>query len=141
MRIRCWSRKRIRGSVPQTKGDFKKSIECIFLIILKAFFFVFILLVSDVLYMSLDTENHTGSTTGSGALGLTGDVWHQKYKNKKEGVYCEDMISTYFGLLIFLSGELLSIKGPKDGYPSSVRQACLMVRKAYTYVARLLKWV
>ena len=27
MRIRFWSRKRIRGSVPQTKGDFKKSIE------------------------------------------------------------------------------------------------------------------
>ena len=27
MRIRFWSRKRIRGSVSQTKGDFKKSME------------------------------------------------------------------------------------------------------------------
>ena len=43
----------------------------------------------------LDSENQpgsgsgkirTGSGTGSGALVLTGDVWHQKYKNKKEGV-------------------------------------------------------
>ena len=48
MRIRFWPRKRIRGSLPQTNGDFKKSIEKIFQKILKAFFFVFILLVSDV---------------------------------------------------------------------------------------------
>ena len=37
----------------------------------------------------LDSENQPGSgkiRTGSGALGLTGDVWHQKYKNKKGGV-------------------------------------------------------
>ena len=42
----------------------------------------------------LDSENQpgsgsakirTGSGTGSGALGLTGDVRHQKYENKKEG--------------------------------------------------------
>ena len=39
---------RIRGSVPQTKGDFWNFIEWIFWIILKAFFFVFIRLVSDV---------------------------------------------------------------------------------------------
>ena len=30
IRIRFWPRKRIRGSVPQTKGDFKKSIDWIF---------------------------------------------------------------------------------------------------------------
>ena len=27
MRIRGWLKKRIRGSIPQTNGDFKKSIE------------------------------------------------------------------------------------------------------------------
>ena len=36
----------------------------------------------------LDSENQPGSgkiRTGSGALGIKGDVWHQKYENKKEG--------------------------------------------------------
>ena len=41
----------------------------------------------------LDPENQPGSGsfqirtgTGFGAQGLTGDVWHQKYENKKEGL-------------------------------------------------------
>ena len=39
----------------------------------------------------LDSENQPGSgkiRTGSesGTLGLSGDVWHQKYENKKEGI-------------------------------------------------------
>ena len=38
----------------------------------------------------LDSENQPGSGsvkiwTGSGSLGLTGYVWHQKYEIKKEG--------------------------------------------------------
>ena len=32
----------------------------------------------------LHPENQTGSRSGSRALGLTEDVWHQKYKNKKD---------------------------------------------------------
>ena len=35
----------------------------------------------------LDSENQPGSVqirTGSGALGLTGDVWHQKYENQND---------------------------------------------------------
>jgi len=37
----------------------------------------------------LDSKNQSVSgkiRTGSGALGLTGDVWHQKFENKKERV-------------------------------------------------------
>ena len=32
----------------------------------------------------LDSENQPGSGSGSRALGLTEDVWHQKYENKGE---------------------------------------------------------
>ena len=39
------TKNRIQDFVPQTKGDFRNSEKCIFLIILKAFFFVYILLV------------------------------------------------------------------------------------------------
>ena len=53
----------------------------------------------------LDSENQPGSgsgkiQTGSGALGLTGDVLHQKYNNKKEGVKNHLTYSFYrlFGL-------------------------------------------
>ena len=54
----------------------------------KAFFLVFILLGVRRTIDVLDSENQPGSgeiRTGSGALGLTGDVRHQKYENKKEG--------------------------------------------------------
>ena len=44
------AKNRIQGFVPQTKGDFKNSIEWIFKTILKVFFSVAILLVSDILY-------------------------------------------------------------------------------------------
>ena len=46
------AKNRIRGSVPQTEGDYLKSLEWIFLIILKPFF-CFSTLVSDVLFIAL----------------------------------------------------------------------------------------
>ena len=55
----------------------------------------------------LDSENQPGSgkiRTGSGALGLTGDVWHQKYKNKKEGV--KNYLTYSFNRLLKISLSL-----------------------------------
>ena len=48
----------------------------------------------------LDSENQPGS----GALGLTGDVWHQKYKNKKEGV--QNYLTYSFNRLLKISLSL-----------------------------------
>ena len=59
--------------------------KSLFLIILKAFFFVSILLVSRRTIGVLDSENQPGSgkiRNGSWALGLTGDVLHQKYEKR-----------------------------------------------------------
>ena len=61
--------------------------------------------VSDVTLMSyVDPENQPGfirTGSGSRALGLTKDVWHQKYENKKEGLqnyleYSYNSISNIF---------------------------------------------
>ena len=79
MRIRSWPKKRIRGYVPKTKEDFWKSLKQKLdkLKSLRSCFHTFaVRRTIDV----LDLENQPGS----GALGLTGDVWHHKYKNKKE---------------------------------------------------------
>ena len=62
MRNRLWPKKRIRGSVPQTKVDLKKlSNEFLRLFWKPSFCF------------------------HAFGIGLTGNFWHQKYKNKKEG--------------------------------------------------------
>ena len=85
----------IRGSVPQTKGVFFKVFKAKVLDNFKSHFCLHTFGVrrtKDV----LDSENQPGSGTvkirtgfgtGSGALRLTGDVCHQKYENKKEGLY------------------------------------------------------
>ena len=57
----------------------------------------------------LYSDNQPGSgsgkiRTGSGALCLTGDVWHQKYKNKKEGV--QNYLSYSFNRLLNISLSL-----------------------------------
>ena len=55
----------------------------------------------------LDPENQPGFgkiRNGSGALGLTGDVWHQKYKNKKEGV--KNYLTYSFNRLLKISLSL-----------------------------------
>ena len=56
---------------------------------LKVFFFVVFIFCVKRSIDVLDPENQPGSgfiRTGSGALGLTEDVWYQKYENKKEGL-------------------------------------------------------
>ena len=62
----------------------------------EAFFIVFILLVSRRSIDVLDSGNQSGS--GSRALGITEDVWHQKYDNKKEGF--QNYLEYSFSLLL-----------------------------------------
>ena len=69
---------RIRGSVHRKYGDFRNSIERIFMIILKAFFFVFIIMVRSI--NVLDPEDQPESKCGP--LGHTEDVSHY-YMSKK----------------------------------------------------------
>ena len=69
------AKNQIRGSVPQTKRDFQKSIEWIFLIIFKALFFVLYLV------WALEPRIRSGFLN----LGHIWYVWHQKYENKKKG--------------------------------------------------------
>ena len=55
-----------------------------FLGILLVFFLLFFLYFFARRFIDGHPENQPGS--GSRALGLTEDVWHQKYENKKEGL-------------------------------------------------------
>ena len=71
--IRFFGRFRFQGSALRTKRVFKNPI---FYITLKAFFFVSTI-------NALDPANQSQS----GALGLTEDVWHQKYELRKDLFY------------------------------------------------------
>jgi len=89
VRIRFWPKNRVRGSVPRTKGDFKKFYWVNIWDYFTTPFLFFKLMVSRHSIEVLDSENQPGPCkilTGSGALGLTVEVWHQKYENDKEGV-------------------------------------------------------
>ena len=87
MRIRFWGKNRIRALYcTSNAGRFLKvywmDVSDDFKSLLSCFHTFGVRRTIDV----LDSENQHGSgqiRTRSGALGLTGDVWHQKYKTKK----------------------------------------------------------
>ena len=88
MRIRFWPRKRT-GALYLKQRRFEKVYWMNMLDNIKSLFFCFHTFGGRRTIYVLDSENQPGSGkigTGSGALGLTGDVWHQKYKNIKEAV-------------------------------------------------------
>jgi len=79
--------------------------KSLILIILKAFFFVSILLVSRRTIGVLDSENQPGSgkiRNGSGALGLTWDVHTKSMKTKKKAL----TLSKTFSRILKTSFEL-----------------------------------
>ena len=68
----------------------------------------------------LDSENQPGS----GALGLTGDVWHQEYKNQKDGV--KNYLTYSFNRLLKISLSW-RYRAP-DPHPCTiVRLVCIAV--------------
>ena len=78
----------------------------------------------------LDSENQPGSwsgkiQTGSGALRLTGDVWHQKYENKKEGF--KNYLNIHSILFIFKGFSIYLAPGWNNLAPRSTYVWYLML--------------
>ena len=82
MRIRLWPKKPDPGHCTSNEGRFFKVYETNILDNFKALLFCLHNVGVRRTINVLDSENQPGS----GALGLTEDVYHQKYENKKEGL-------------------------------------------------------